>query len=158
MELFYFKAKIYPIGINWAVDVPAEITVKMQPKKGYIRIKGQINDFDFTQTLVPVKNGPYRLFVNLIMMKGGQTALGETAAFNISQDDTAVENMYPIPESLTTALTQHRLHEQFNLLSAARRKDILKYLSYLKTEETVKKNIDKLIVQLQQKDKNARIP
>ena len=72
--IYQFDAKIYKIGINWAVDVPQSIVQEMTPEKGYIRIKGQINDFDFIQTLIPVKNAPYRLFVNQIMMKGGKTA------------------------------------------------------------------------------------
>ena len=155
---YQFTAKIYKIGINWAVDVPLEISGKMQPEKGYIRIKGQINKFDFIQTLVPVKNAPYRLFVNLIMMKGGKTALGETATFTIAQNHTLVEKIYPMPEILVHALTKNHLHDQFNELSASRKKDVFKYLSYLKNEETIQKNIDKLIVQLHNKDKNARIP
>lgn len=155
---YQFKAKIYKIGINWAVDVPQSIVQEMIPEKGYIRIKGQINDFDFIQTLVPVKNAPYRLFVNQIMMTGGKTALGETAAFNIAQNHTLVEKIYPMPQILSEALTKHLLHDQFNELSASKRKDVFKYLSYLKNEETLQKNIDKLMVQLHNKDKNARIP
>lgn len=154
----HFKAEIYKIGINWAVDVPAAIVQEMIPEKGYIRIKGQINGFDFIQTLVPVKNGPYRLFVNLIMMKGGKTAMGETAAFTITQNHTVVDQLYPMSKALTDALAAHQLQPQFDQLTASRRKDILKYLSYLKNEETIQKNIDKLIVQLHNKDKNARIP
>ncbi|RZK58737.1 MAG: hypothetical protein EOO91_07355 [Pedobacter sp.] len=34
----YFEAKIYKIGINWAVDVPADITAQLKREKGYIRI------------------------------------------------------------------------------------------------------------------------
>ena len=156
--IYQFEAKIYKIGINLAVDVPQSIVQKMTPEKGYIRIKGQINDFDFIQTLVPVKNAPYRLFVNQIMMKGGKTALGETATFAIAQNHTLVEQLYAMPQVLSDALTEHHLDDEFNKLSASRRKDIFKYLSYIKNEETVRKNINKLILQLQNKDKNARIP
>jgi len=81
-----FRAKIYQLGINWCIDVPARITRHMTPEKGYIRIKGIINGYHFTTTLVPVKNGPYRLFVNALMMKGGSTAVGKTARFEIEQD------------------------------------------------------------------------
>lgn len=155
---YHFKAKIYKTGINWAVDVPQTIVREMTPEKGYIRIKGQINNFDFIQTLVPVKNASYRLFVNQIMMKGGKTALSETATFAIEQNRTLVEQLYPMPQSLSNALTKHLLHEQFKMLSVSRRKDIFKYLSSLKNNETIQRNIDKLIIQLQNKDKNARIP
>lgn len=154
----HFEAKIYKIGINWAVDVPAEITAQLKSEKGYIRIKSQINDFDFIQTLVPVKNNPYRLFVNLIMMKGGKTALGEIAIFNIEQNETELVKMYPMPALLLSILNKENLNDHFNALSEARKKDILKYLSFIKTEETMVKNIDKLIQKLKNKDKDVRIP
>ena len=154
----HFKAKIYQIGINWAVDVPRSITDQMKLEKGYIRIKGQLNDFNFIQTLVPVKNAPYRLFVNFIMMKGGKTALGEVADFKIEQNFTVVDQMYEMPELLADFLAQHQLQAQFDQLSPFRKKDILKYLSYVKTEETMIKNIDKVISQLKNKDKDVRIP
>ncbi len=157
-KMHNFKAKIYKIGINWAVDVPALISEKMFPEKGYIRIKGQINGFDFIQTLVPIKNAPYRLFVNLIMMKGGKTELGEVASFNIEQNLTKIEKMYEMPQLLAQALNEHYLTDDFNRLSPSRIKDILKYLSYVKTEETMRKNIDKVIFQLKNKIKNTRIP
>jgi hypothetical protein len=156
--MHYFKSKIYKIGINWAVDVPIKISEKMVPEKGYIRIKGQINDFDFIQTLVPVKNAPYRLFVNLIMMKGGKTALGEVTSFSIEQNFTKVEKMYEMPKLLSQALDEHHVLDDFNRLSPSRIKDILKYLSYVKTEETMQKNIDKVILQLKNKVANTRIP
>lgn len=154
----HFKAEIYKIGINWAVDVPRSITDQLKKDKGYIRVKGLINGFDFKQTLVPVKNLPHRLFVNLIMMKGGQTAVGETAAFAIGQNDELVEKMYDMPEMLAASLKINQLEKEFEQLSATRKKDILKYLHYLKTAETIQKNIDKVIVQLQQKAKQVRIP
>ncbi len=157
MKLF-FKAKIYKTGINWCVDVPVEISQKMVPDKGYIKIKGQINNFDFTKTLVPVRNAPYRLFVNLTMMKGGRTALGEVASFKIEQDKTKIIKEYPIPNLLSEILDQSRLTEDFNNLTSSRKKDILKYLSYVKTDETLRKNIGKLIKQLKNKEKNIRIP
>ncbi|RYG16482.1 MAG: DUF1905 domain-containing protein [Chitinophagaceae bacterium] len=156
--MYHFKAKIYKTGINWAVDVPLKISEQMLPEKGYIRIKGQINGFDFIQTLVPVKNAPYRLFVNLLMMKGGHTALGDVANFEIEQNFITIEKMYEMPQLLAEALAQHQLIDDFNQLRPARIKDILKYLSYVKTEETMRKIIEKVIVQLKNKVVNTKIP
>ena len=51
-----FKAKIYKVGINCCVDVSSEITSKMTVNKGFIKIKGTINDFAFKNKLVPIKN------------------------------------------------------------------------------------------------------
>lgn len=153
-----FKAKIYQNGINWCVDVPQEITAQLTAEKGYIRIKGQINAFDFIQTLVPVKNALYRLFVNYVMMKGGKTALGEVAEFVIEQNPEVLEKQYPMPDALANALQIHDLNAAFESLTPARKKDILKYLSYVKTDATMQKNIAKLISQWQEGSKNVRIP
>jgi hypothetical protein len=155
---FSFKAKIYKTGINWCVDVPARISQQMIAKKGYIRIKGQINNFDFKQTLVPVKNGPYRLFVNGIMMKGGKTAVEKTANFKIEHNNTEEINEYPMPALLLEQLKKNKLLPAFGKLTISRRKDILKYLSYIKTEATLLKNIDKVIAGLKRKEVNLRIP
>lgn len=153
-----FKAKIYPIGINWAVDVPLRISKQMTPTKGYIKIKGNINNFGFIQTLVPVKDSPYRLFVNKMMMEGGKTALGKVAAFVIEQDNHAEIKAYPPSKMLTAELRKYGLTKAFNALTPSRKKDVLKYLSFIRTEATLKKNIDKLINQLKNKEKNVRVP
>jgi Bacteriocin-protection, YdeI or OmpD-Associated/Domain of unknown function (DUF1905) len=153
-----FNAKIYKTGINWCVDVPINITENMLADKGYITIKGQINDFDFTKTLVPVKNAPYRLFVNLKMMKGAKTELGKEATFEIEQDTEKKINEYPIPILLVKILQENNLTTAFENLTASRKKDILKYLSYVKTNETLIKNVEKLISQLKNKEKNVRLP
>lgn len=140
------------------MDVPTAITELLTADKGRINIKGQINGFEFTKTLMPIKNAPHRLFVNGAMMKGGATALGEVASFEIEQNTEKVTKEYPIPLILTEILKKNQLTASFNHLTASRKKDILKYLYYLKTDETKLKNIDKLIAQLKNKEKNVRIP
>lgn len=153
-----FTAKIYKTGINAAVDVPKKITDALQPAKGYIRITGTINGHTFRQTLVPVKDAPYRLFVNIPMLKGGEAALGDTAKFSIEQDLTPVENDYEMNDVLLAELKKHKLETAFEALTPSRRKDILKYLAYLKTEETVRKNVEKVIGQLKNKITDTHIP
>lgn len=157
-EKYTFNAKIYKTGINWCVDVPVEITDQLICKKGKIDIKGEINGFSFIKTLIPVKNNPFRLFVNQAMMKGGNTALNEIASFIIEHDKEKVIVDYEMPTLLTEQLNKNQLTTDFNNLTASKRKDILKYLSYIKTEETLLKNIDKLITQLKNKEKGIRIP
>lgn len=156
--MFRFKASIYKVGINWCVDVPTRISDELEKEKGYIRITGLINQFKFMTNLVPVKNAPYRLFVNGLMMKGGNTALGEIASFSITQNETKIEHDYPFPVLLKKSLAKTGLTPQFSVLSPTRKKDILKYLFYLKTEKTCLTNIEKVITQLKNKEKNIRIP
>lgn len=153
-----FKAKIYKTGINAAVDVPPEVTEDMVAEKGYIRIRGTINGFDFTQTLVPVKDASYRLFVNIPMLKGGKCEIGNTAEFAIAQDFTKKEDYYPMLPQLEKRLKAEKLTGAFDALTPSRKKDILKYLGYIKTEATLQKNIDKVILQLYEKKTDVRVP
>lgn len=157
-EKYKFSAKIYQTGINWCVDVPFKITNCLIIEKGRINIKGEINSFVFTKTLMPVKNSTHRLFVNKTMMDGGKTALGEVAIFEIEQVYNKEVKEYTIPRLLTEHLVQSNLMTDFHNLTASKRRAILKYFSYIKTEETLMKNIDKLIIQLKNKEKNVRIP
>ena len=155
---YHFEAKIYQSGINWCVDVPYEITHQLEPKKGYIKVKGTINGYAFSKNLVPVKRDPYRLFVNQEMMKGGKTALGELARFSIEQDDSKESREYGLPEVLLVRLKADNLQSDWDRLTSSRKKDILKYLHYIKTEKALQNNIEKLIGQLKEKKKNIRIP
>ena len=157
MEL-KFKAEIYKIGINACVDVPENVTEKMTSSSGYIKVKGMINGFEFSKNLVPVKDAPYRLFVNIPMLKGGQTELGKVAEFEIEQDFSLQKKNYTMPKMLADKLDDKKLNSHFNNLSESRRMEILKYLNYIKTEKTLERNIDKLIGKLERKEKNVRIP
>ena len=146
---FSFTATIYKTGINLCVDVPAGITKKMIPEKGYIPVQGKIRDHDFLQTLVPVKGSLYRLYVNGPMLKGSRTKLGDQVKFTIEQDETP--RFPPMNESFRKKLIADKLLGSFNALTAGRQKEILRYLGHLKTEDALKRNINKVIAQLKNK-------
>ena len=141
-----FKAKIYKVGINLCVKVPFRITKRMNPTKGYIPVRGTIDGFKFQQTLVPVKNEEYRLYVNGIMLKGSETANGNTVRFDIEEDPAprTVET-YPMPKLLKKKLNEHGLMHSFNQQTPSRQKEILRYLNNLKSDEALIRNIDRVI-------------
>ncbi len=155
---FTFKAKIYKVGINPCVKVPHRITKTMEPTKGYIPIKGKIENHSYKQTLVPVKGEPYRLFVNGPMLKGANVKLGETVHFSIEQNFSSQKREFPMMKAFKSELDKENLLVAFKALTPSRQKDILKYLNYLKTEETLKRNIKKVITQLKKKNSKVSIP
>jgi hypothetical protein len=146
---YSFKATIYKVGINPCVAVPPRITKTMTAVKGYITIKGRINDHPFHQTLVPVKNAAYRLYVNGPMLKGAAVKVGDKVSFTIEQNLKPLQ--HPMPAALKKELTENKLLPAFKKLTAYRQKEILKYLGFLKTEEALKKNIEKVIASLKEK-------
>lgn len=145
------RAKIYKVGINPCVKVPTRIINNMTATKGYIPVKGTINSYPFEQTLCPVKNDPYRLYVNGPMMKAGKVKVGETANFMIEQAAKQKDSDIAMPLQLKKKLKEHKLAKTFEALAPFRQKEILRYLNNIKTEGTLFKNIDKLILVLQGK-------
>jgi uncharacterized protein YdeI (YjbR/CyaY-like superfamily) len=79
--------------------------------------------------------------------------LGETATFVIEPNSEKTVKTSPTPSLLNDKLKEYQLKKTFKILTASRKKDILKYLNSIKTEETLLKNIDKLITQLRDKKK-----
>jgi transcription termination factor Rho len=148
---YSFSAKIYKVGINPCVKVPFRITKSMTPMKGYIPVKGIIEKHPFRQTLVPVKNSNHRLYVNGPMLKGGHVKVGDTVRFNIRQDFTPDERIYPMSKAFRKKLEEHKVMIEFKKLTPSRQKEVIRYLNNLRTEETLYRNIDKVIAQLKGK-------
>ena len=141
---FNFRAKIYKVGINPCVEGPRRITGRMIPQRGYIPITGHIDNFPFEQTLVPVKDAPYRLYVNGLMLKGSGAKVGDTLSFSIEQT-TAQRKDETMPADLRSKLVKAKLLSAFGQLTPSRQKEILRYLNYLKTAQAKKRNIDKVL-------------
>lgn len=145
---FNFKARIVKVGINPCVKVPFKITDNLKAAKGYIPVKGTIESFHFRQTLVPVKDSQYRLYVNGPMLKGANVKVGDTVNFTIGQGAPKPMKSTDMPPGFLKTLKKNKLLEAFDSLIPSRRKDILMYLNHLKTGEAVTRNIVKVIDQL----------
>ncbi len=119
----------------------------MTPQKGYIPVRGHIDEHVFEQTLVPVKDGPYRLYVNGLMLKGSGAKVGDTSTFTIEQT-TARRKDVTMPTDLRNELVRAKLLFAFDQLTPSRQKEILRYLNYLKTPQAKKRNIDQVLSML----------
>lgn len=154
-----FTARIYMDRMNAVIDVPPEVTDPMVKVKGYIRAKGTINGTPFAKNMVPVRNAPYRLHVDLMMLKAAKVAVGATAKFNVEQDTTPAHGPVPsMPKPLKEALRENKLENTFMTLSPSRRKEIMRYLTSLKSEETRTKHIVRLMAMLKGPLTNVRVP
>ena len=154
-----FTARIYKDRMNAVIDVPARITDGMEKVKGHIRAKGTINGTLFAKNLVPVRNAPYRLHVDLIMLKAARMAVGDTAKFTVEQDTTPEHELVPrMLKPLQKALQENGLRKAFAALSPSRRKEILRYLNSLKSEDILQKHITRLVGMLKGPVNGVRIP
>jgi uncharacterized protein YdeI (YjbR/CyaY-like superfamily) len=87
-----------------------------------------MNGFNFTKTLMPVKNAMHRLFVNQTMMKGGKTALGQVATFIIEQDTEKIVIEYPTSLALTEELKKNKMKTE-NILNIKTRSEWRSWLT-----------------------------
>ncbi|HLP35335.1 YdeI/OmpD-associated family protein [Lacibacter sp.] len=142
-----FKATIELIGINPFVFVPEKILAAVLQEagkeKGSIPIKGLINKNPYRQTLVKYA-GHWRLYVNTIMLKDSPKRIGETITISIAFDPADRKlKMHP---ALGKALTKNKAaKENFKKLSTSRQQEIIRYISNLRTAESVERNITKAI-------------
>lgn len=142
-----FKATLDIIGINPFVYVPLhileEIFIAAGKSKGYIPVCGHINERDYKQTLVRYA-GDWRLYINTNMLKNSPKRIGEIIAITI-QYDTDDRNIKAHPK-FTEALAAHIEAEKiFSSLSPSLQKEIIKYISNLKSEESINRNVAKAI-------------
>lgn len=145
-----FSAKIYKIGINPVVDPPedvlAAIFAQALKSKGPIPVRGRLNGTDFIQTLVKYQ-GLWRLYVNGEMLKNSGLKVGDTADVEIEFDPRPRE--VPVHPKFAKALKSDKIaNAEFDKLTPGRKKEILRYLGFLKSEEALDRNIDRVLKHL----------
>ncbi|GEC79308.1 YdeI/OmpD-associated family protein [Flavobacterium aquatile] len=142
-----FLAKIEIIGINPFVYIPDEtlktIFIQANKEKGKIPVRIKIDGNEFQQTLIKY-SGHWRLYLNTPMRKSANKEVGQTASFEISFDPE--KRLTPIHPKFIDALEKNKEAKSiFDNLRPSLQLEIIKYLSHLKTEESIEKNIVRAI-------------
>lgn len=147
MTSYCFQATIELIGINPYVQVPETILIQIfsqaNKNKGHIPIVGTVNGLAYQQTLVKY-SGIWRLYINTLMLKNSPKRIGETIELTI-EFDSSDRTLKPHPKFLNALNHNLVAKSQFDLLSPSMQKEILRYISSLKTEESRDRNIEKAI-------------
>lgn len=144
---YTFQATIEIIGINPFVFVPEEILnyifEKAAKSKGPVPLRGTVNTIPYTQTLMKFK-GEWRLYINTKMLKNSPKRIGEQITISIDYDPEKKE--IPIHPKLLQALNDDEAgNSVFQNLRPSLQHEIIRYITHLKTEESIDKNILKAI-------------
>ncbi len=146
-DIFSFTAKIDIIGINPFVFVPEKILKRVfkqaKKEKGQIPIKGEVNGKAYKQTLVKYA-GAWRLYINLEMVDNSPKKIGETIHLTITFDNSD-RTIAPIPKLVKALEQNHEAQNVFQNLSKSKQQEIIRYFSFLKTEESIDRNIKRAI-------------
>jgi Bacteriocin-protection, YdeI or OmpD-Associated/Domain of unknown function (DUF1905) len=145
-----FSAKIQIIGVNPYVLFPSlllkNIFQKAGKDKGAVPVQLKIGDKDFIQNLVKY-SGKWRLYLNGPMRKAAGKEVGDTIAIQIDFDPKP--RTTPVHPKLKKAFKGNRnAKKAFEKLSPSRQKEILRYINFLKSEESVDKNVQRAIAHL----------
>jgi Domain of unknown function (DUF1905)/Bacteriocin-protection, YdeI or OmpD-Associated len=142
-----FRAKIEIIGVNpfvfLAESVLNKVFIQAGKSKGKIPVKMKIDGHEFKQTLVKWK-GAWRLYLNAPMRKAAQKDVGDTANFEIAYDP--IKRVFPINPKFENALKENKQAKKvFDNLRPSLQLEINRYISRLKTEETIDRNVSRAI-------------
>ena len=145
-----FSAKIFKIGINPYVLLPQSVLLSLFKQagkdKGAIPVRGTLNGHPFIQTLVKY-SGKWRLYLNTPMRKAAGIDVGDMANVKIEYDP--VPRIVAMHPNLREALEQNKkAKDAFEKLTPSRQKEILRYIGFLKSEESVTKNVERVIQNL----------
>ena len=142
-----FSAKIEIIGINPFVYLPENVLksifIQAGKAKGKIPVRIKIEGHEFIQTLIRY-SGDWRLYLNTPMRIAAKKEVGDTADFQIVFDPE--KRVIPPHPKFVKALKENKKAKKiFDNLRPSLQLEIIRYLSFLKTEESVNRNVLKAI-------------
>jgi hypothetical protein len=142
-----YNAELKTINGNPYVFVPLiklnKIFQQANKNKGPIPVKGKINGKNYQQTLVKY-SGEWRLYVNMKMLKNSPKRIGEIIEVEIEYDPSD-RTIRAHPKLIKALVNNKEANDVFEGLSPSRQKEIVRYISNLKTEESVERNVMRAI-------------
>jgi len=144
--MFHFISQLEIIVGNPFVFVPETILLQLieaHGSNGPIPIMGTINGKAYQQTLVKY-SGHWRLYINMKMLKDSPRRIGERIEVEIEYDssDRTIEAHPKLRKALGDNKTAH---DVFESLSPSKQKEIVRYISNLKTDESIDRNVKRAI-------------
>lgn len=142
-----FKAKLDIVGINPFVFLPKKALTAVFKQAGKDRspipVRGTVNGQPYRQNLVRHQE-LWRLYINTSMLKKSPERIGERLELSIEFDPEP--RTIETPPAFTKALKANKeAGKIFAQLNNSTQNEIVKYLSKLKTQESLDKNIEKAI-------------
>jgi len=144
-----FKATLERMASNlgWVIiRIPLDVP-KIWGTRGSLRVKGEINGFEFRTSLFPTGKGYHYMLVNKKMQAGGCVAAGNTAQFRLEPDTE--KRVVTVSKELGAILDEERtLRRWFDQLNYSTRKWICDYASQVKSSSARVRRAEQVAEQL----------
>ena len=109
-----------------------------------VRINRLTQDGWFRTTVVPVRGGPYRLYLDTWMRASAGVAVGDSARIVFRFDRASRE--LPVPAELRRALSRDAAaRKTWDSWPPSRRKEALSYLNFLESQAARERTVRKLL-------------
>jgi hypothetical protein len=128
-------ARARAVKPDWRRPLPVLIRINGQPKRAW-----RIN-------MMPVGNGDFYLYLHGDVRKASQTKVGDRVHVEIAFD-AAYRNgpMHPMPSWFRVPLSKDAAaRKAWDTLTPSRKKEILRYLSWLKSPEARTRNVSRAL-------------
>lgn len=120
---------------GWKKPMPVLVQINKKPNPAW-----KIN-------MMPIGDGSFYLYLHGDVREASQTKVGDEVEVLVKFDDTYQSGpMHPMPEWFSEALKQNQHAEKaWNELIPSRQKEVLRYFSWLKSDEAKKRNLEKVM-------------
>lgn len=123
---------------NWHKPMPITLQVNGKP------------DSPWHINMMPVGDGSFYLYLHGDVRKASQTKVGDTVEVRIAFDEQYRNGpLHPMPDWFDDALRTNKIAQKnWSNLPPSRQKEVLRYFSWLKSDEAKQRNLDTVMVVL----------
>jgi hypothetical protein len=143
-DIRVFSAKIYTIGIIRFIDVPPDISRTIGDGAPHVAVKGEVEGIPLQTTLVSRGKGCYRMAIHGDIRKKLRIDVGAVVELALERDESSREPL--LPPALVLALRDSpKAQFVFRQMTAALRRQIVRYLTQAKQQSTTERRVAKFI-------------
>jgi hypothetical protein len=139
-----FSAQIYKVGIIRYVDVPAEISRRLEAKEAHMAVRGTVEGVPLVSTMVSRGKGCHRLAIHGDIRKKLRVDAGAVVEIALERDRESREPV--LPPAMALALRQSpKAQAQYRGMTVALRRQVVRYITAVKQQATLERRVTGLV-------------
>jgi Bacteriocin-protection, YdeI or OmpD-Associated/Domain of unknown function (DUF1905) len=148
-KLRIFAGRIYKVGLIRYADVPAAVAQSLGREEVNLPVCGTVEGVPLRTTLVSRRNGCHRVAIHGDIRKKLRVDAGAVVEIAIERDEESREPV--LPPALVVALRQSpRAQAVFKGMTTALRRQIVRKITSVKSQEALERRVDKVATRLEQ--------
>jgi len=155
-EYHVFVGRIYKIGMIRYVDVPGDVSKELDGG-AHVPVAGTVDGVALRSTLVSRGRNAYRLAIHGDIRRKLRVDAGAVVEIAICRDEEPREP--ELPPALVLALRNApKAQRVFRGMTTALRRQIVRYLVAVKSQETLERRVKKFVQRLERRERPGAKP